>query len=85
MDRRAPLGAAAFAAGTEASLIGELAVYAGSFRAGNMHLINGLHDCQRSRVPVWPSQLPQILPGASVTIGKLLRVGGYFIGDSLDK
>jgi pyruvate dehydrogenase (quinone) len=43
---------AAFAAGAEASLTGELAVCAGSCGPGNLHLINGLYDCQRTRVPV---------------------------------
>ncbi len=43
---------AAFAAGAEAHLTGRLAVCAGSCGPGNMHLINGLYDCQRSRVPV---------------------------------
>ena len=44
--------AAAFAAGAEAHLTGELAVCAGSCGPGNMHLINGLYDCHRNRVPV---------------------------------
>lgn len=44
--------AAAFAAGAEAHLTGEVAVCAGSCGPGNLHLINGLFDCQRSRVPV---------------------------------
>ena len=44
--------AAAFAAGAEAHLTGRLAVCAGSAGPGNMHLINGLYDCHRSRVPV---------------------------------
>ncbi|MBN9512315.1 MAG: ubiquinone-dependent pyruvate dehydrogenase [Alphaproteobacteria bacterium] len=44
--------AGAFAAGAEAHLTGELAVCAGSCGPGNMHLINGLFDCYRSRVPV---------------------------------
>jgi len=44
--------AAAFAAGAEAYLTGQLAVCAGSCGPGNMHLINGLYDCHRSRVPV---------------------------------
>src|SRR5437879_3061540 len=44
--------AAAFAAGAEAYLTGELAVCAASCGPGNLHLINGLFDCQRSRVPV---------------------------------
>src|SRR5262249_42540523 len=43
---------AAFAAGAEAHLTGEIAVCAGSCGPGNLHLINGLFDCQRSRVPV---------------------------------
>jgi pyruvate dehydrogenase (quinone) len=43
---------AAFAAGAEAHLTGNLAVCAGSCGPGNLHLINGLFDCQRSRVPV---------------------------------
>jgi pyruvate dehydrogenase (quinone) len=43
---------AAFAAGAEAQLTGKLAVCAGSCGPGNMHLINGLYDCHRSRVPV---------------------------------
>jgi pyruvate dehydrogenase (quinone) len=44
--------AAAFAAGAEAHLSGDLAVCAGSCGPGNLHLINGLFDCHRSRVPV---------------------------------
>ena len=42
----------AFAAGAEAHLTGKLAVCAGSCGPGNMHLINGLYDCQRNCVPV---------------------------------
>lgn len=44
--------AAAFAAGAEAHLTGELTACAGSCGPGNLHLINGLYDCHRSRVPV---------------------------------
>ena len=44
--------AAAFAAGADAALTGELAVCAGSCGPGNLHLINGLYDAQRSAVPV---------------------------------
>jgi pyruvate dehydrogenase (quinone) len=44
--------AAAFAAGAEAHLTGEIAVCAGSCGPGNLHLINGLYDSHRSRVPV---------------------------------
>ena len=40
---------AAFAAGAEAHLTGDLAVCAGSCGPGNLHLINGLFDCHRSR------------------------------------
>ncbi|GBD49998.1 ubiquinone-dependent pyruvate dehydrogenase [Methylopila sp. Yamaguchi] len=43
---------AAFAAGAEAAVTGELAVCAGSCGPGNLHLINGLYDCQRNHVPV---------------------------------
>jgi pyruvate dehydrogenase (quinone) len=44
--------AGAFAAGAEAHLTGKLAVCAGSCGPGNLHLINGLFDCQRNGVPV---------------------------------
>jgi pyruvate dehydrogenase (quinone) len=44
--------AAAFAAAAEAALTGELAVCAGSCGPGNLHLINGLYDANRSGVPV---------------------------------
>src|SRR5450432_3035116 len=43
---------AAFAAEAEAHLTGSLAVCAGSCGPGNLHLINGLFDCQRNGVPV---------------------------------
>src|SRR5271156_5826252 len=43
---------AAFAAGADAHVTGQLAVCAGSCGPGNLHLINGLFDCQRTRVPV---------------------------------
>ena len=43
---------AAFAAGAEAHLTGELTVCCGSCGPGNLHLINGLFDCHRSGVPV---------------------------------
>jgi pyruvate dehydrogenase (quinone) len=43
---------AAFAAGAEAHLTGALAVCAGSCGPVNLHLINGLFDCHRSRVSV---------------------------------
>lgn len=44
--------AAAFAAGAEAQLTGQLAVCAGSCGPGNLHLINGLFDAHRSGAPV---------------------------------
>ena len=44
--------AAAFAAGADAELTGDLAVCVGSCGPGNLHLINGLFDANRSRVPV---------------------------------
>jgi pyruvate dehydrogenase (quinone) len=43
--------AAAFAAGDEAQLTGQLAVCAGSCGPGNLHLINGLYDAHRSGAP----------------------------------
>ncbi len=43
---------AAFAAAGDAHVTGQLAVCAGSCGPGNLHLINGLFDCYRSRLPV---------------------------------
>ena len=43
---------AAFAAAADAATTGGLAVVAGSCGPGNLHLINGLYDANRSRVPV---------------------------------
>lgn len=43
--------AAGFAAAAEAAVTGQLAVCAGSCGPGNLHLINGLFDANRSRVP----------------------------------
>lgn len=43
---------AAFAAAAEAQLTGELAVCAGSCGPGNLHLINGLYDANRTGAPV---------------------------------
>ncbi|AOH53543.1 pyruvate dehydrogenase [Peribacillus muralis] len=43
---------AAFAAGSDSFLSGSIAVCAGSSGPGNLHLINGLYDCHRSRIPV---------------------------------
>jgi len=57
---------AAFAAAGEAHVTGELAVCAGSCGPGNLHLINGLFDCQRSRLPVLAiaAQIPSAELGA---------------------
>jgi len=59
--------AAAFAAGAEAHLTGEIAVCAGSCGPGNLHLINGLFDCHRNRVPVLAiaAQIPSHEIGSS--------------------
>ena len=59
--------AAAFAAGAEAQTTGRLAVCAGSCGPGNMHLINGLYDCNRTRVPVLAiaAQVPSAEIGSS--------------------
>ncbi|WP_428032609.1 ubiquinone-dependent pyruvate dehydrogenase [Ancylobacter sp.] len=61
--------AAAFAAAGESQVTGKLAVCAGSCGPGNLHLINGLFDAQRTRTPVLAiaAQIP------SSEIG-----GGYF-------
>src|SRR5258707_2211455 len=58
---------AAFAAGAEAHVTGKLAVCAGSCGPGNTHLINGLYDCHRSRVPVLAiaAQIPSQEIGSS--------------------
>jgi pyruvate dehydrogenase (quinone) len=58
---------AAFAAGAEAHLTGSLAVCAGSCGPGNLHLINGLFDCHRSRVPVLA--LAAQIPSAEIGSG----------------
>jgi len=57
---------AAFAAGAEAQLTGEIAVCAGSCGPGNLHLINGLFDCHRNRVPVLAiaAQVPSVEIGS---------------------
>jgi pyruvate dehydrogenase (quinone) len=61
--------AAAFAACGEASVTGELAVCAASCGPGNLHLVNGLFDAQRSGVPVLAlaAHIPRVEIG-----------GGYF-------
>ena len=61
--------AAAFAACAESQLTGELAVCAGSCGPGNLHLINGLYDAQRTRTPVLA--IAAHIPSAEIG-------GGYF-------
>lgn len=58
--------AAAFAAGAEAQITGELAVCAGSCGPGNTHLINGLYDANRSHAPVLAiaSHIPSVQIGS---------------------
>ncbi|MEH7400985.1 MULTISPECIES: ubiquinone-dependent pyruvate dehydrogenase [Bacillaceae] len=57
---------AAFAAGSDALMSGSIAVCAGSSGPGNLHLINGLYDCHRSRIPVLAiaAQIPSIEIGS---------------------
>ena len=62
---------AAFAAGAEAHLTGRLAVCAGSCGPGNLHLINGLYDCQRNRVPC--SRLPRRFPATKLAVAIFRR------------
>lgn len=59
--------AGAFAATAEAHLTGSLAVCAGSCGPGNLHLINGLFDAHRSRVPVLAiaAQIPSAETGSN--------------------
>ena len=59
--------AAAFAAAAEAELTGNLAVCAGSCGPGNLHLINGLYDANRSRVPVLA--IASHIPSAQIGTG----------------
>ena len=59
--------AAAFAAGAEAALTGQLAVCAGSCGPGNLHLINGLFDCQRNHVPVLA--IASHIPSSEIGLG----------------
>jgi pyruvate dehydrogenase (quinone) len=60
---------AAFAAAGEAQMSGSLAVCAGSCGPGNLHLINGLFDAHRTRVPV-------LAIAAQIPSGEI--GGGYF-------
>ncbi len=72
---------AAFAAGADAHVTGGLAVRAGSCGPGNLHLINGLFDCHRSRLPVVaiaahipsPDMLKAVLNGRGDEIVELAK------------
>jgi len=59
--------AAAFAASAEAQLTGKLAVCAGSCGPGNLHLINGLYDANRTGAPVLAiaSHIPSVQIGTT--------------------
>lgn len=59
--------AAAFAAAGEAEVTGSLAVCAGSCGPGNLHLINGLYDANRSRLPVLA--IASHIPSAQIGTG----------------
>jgi len=67
--------APAFAAGAEAHLTGALAVCAGSCGPGNLHLINGLFDAHRSRVPVLA--IAAQIPSAEIGSGYFQEIS-YF-------
>ncbi|MFJ5036017.1 ubiquinone-dependent pyruvate dehydrogenase [Streptomyces sp. NPDC088560] len=58
---------AALAAAAEAGLTGELNVCVGSCGPGNLHLVNGLFDAQRSRVPVLA--IAAQIPGSEIGSG----------------
>ncbi|GAA2246766.1 pyruvate dehydrogenase [Streptomyces amakusaensis] len=58
---------AAFAAGAEAQITGELAACAGSCGPGNLHLINGLYDAHRSMAPVLA--LASHIPSSEIGLG----------------
>jgi len=58
---------AAFAAAAEAEVTGKLAVCAGSCGPGNLHLINGLYDANRSKVPVLA--IASHIPSAQIGTG----------------
>ena len=59
--------AAAFTASAEAQLTGKLAVCAGSCGPGNLHLINGLYDANRTGAPVLAiaSHIPSVQIGST--------------------
>ncbi|WP_448316265.1 pyruvate dehydrogenase [Streptomyces sp. CO7] len=59
--------AAAFAAGAEAQVTGQLTACAGSCGPGNLHLINGLYDAHRSMAPVLA--LASHIPSSEIGLG----------------
>ena len=59
--------AAAFAAGAEAQITGQLTACAGSCGPGNLHLINGLYDAHRSMAPVLA--LASHIPSSEIGLG----------------
>ena len=75
---------AAFAAGAEAALTGQLGVCAGSCGPGNLHLMNGLFDCHRNHVPVLA--IAAHIPSSEIGLGyfqethpqELFRECSYF-------
>ncbi|MER5948681.1 pyruvate dehydrogenase [Streptomyces sp. NPDC001904] len=58
---------AAFAAGAEAQVTGQLTACAGSCGPGNLHLINGLYDAHRSMAPVLA--LASHIPSSEIGLG----------------
>jgi thiamine pyrophosphate-dependent acetolactate synthase large subunit-like protein len=72
---------AAFAAGAEAHLTGSLAVCAGSCGPGNLHLINGLYDANRSRVPVLAiaSHIPSYEIGSQYLFANWVRLASSLV------
>ncbi|MFD8567821.1 pyruvate dehydrogenase [Streptomyces sp. NPDC057694] len=58
---------AAFAAGAEAQITGQMTACAGSCGPGNLHLINGLYDAHRSMAPVLA--LASHIPSSEIGLG----------------
>src|SRR6202790_4524962 len=61
---------AAFAAGADAHVTGELAVCAGSCGPGNLHLINGLYDSTAHACRWWRSRLTFPRPRSARAISR---------------
>ena len=75
--------AAALAASADAAMTGELAVCAANCGPGNLHLINGLFDANRSRVPVLAiaSHIPSAEIGSNLLAGFVVVLGICSIRD----